>query len=64
MCAYILTKTIRSKYQFDDEFISSWYEEIFNKKPEHIDSARRELIQDYTNMLMFEKNTGSIWITG
>lgn len=55
MCAYFLTKTIRSQYQFDDEFITNWYEEIFNKKPEHIETARRELVHSYTNMLMFEK---------
>lgn len=55
MCVYLLTKTIRCQYRFDDEFISNWYEEIFNNKPEHIDSARRELIQAYTN---------STWITG
>lgn len=55
MCAYFLTKTIRSQYQFDDEFISNWYEEIFNKKPEHIENARRELVSSYTNMLMLEK---------
>jgi len=54
MSAYFLTKTIRSQYQFDDEFISNWYEGIFNKKPEHIENARRELVQSYTNMLMFE----------
>jgi len=54
MCAYFLTKTIRSQYQFDDEFITNWYEEIFNKIPEHIENARRELVQSYTNMLMFE----------
>lgn len=29
-------------------------EEIFNKRPEHMDSARRGLVQAYTNMLMFE----------
>ena len=55
MCAYFLTKTIRSQYQFDDEFISNWYEEIFEKRPVHKDSARRELVKAYTNMLMFEK---------
>ena len=55
MCAYFLTKTIRSQYQFNDEFISNWYEDIFNKKPENIENARRELVQAYTNMLMFEK---------
>ncbi len=55
MCAYFLTKTIRSQYQFDDEFISSWYEEIFNQKPEYIENSRCELVQAYTNMLMFEK---------
>lgn len=54
MCAYFLTKTIRSQYQFDDEFISNWYEEIFNKKPEKIKEARRELVKAYTEMLMFE----------
>lgn len=54
MCAYFLTKTIRSQYQFDDEFIADWYEEIFNIKPEKIENARRELVQSYTNMLMFE----------
>ena len=55
MCAYFLTKTIRSQYQFNDEFISNWYEDIFNKKTENIRSARRELVKEYTNMLMFEK---------
>ncbi len=25
MCAYFLTKTIRSQYQFDDEFVAHWY---------------------------------------
>lgn len=54
MCAYFLTKTIRSQYQFDDAFISDWYEEIFDKKPEQIKNTRRELVQAYTNMLMFE----------
>lgn len=55
MCAYFLTKTIRSQYQFDDDFITSWYEEIFDKKPVKIEEARRELVKAYTNMLMFEK---------
>jgi len=55
MCAYFLTKTIRSQYQFNDDFISNWYEEIFDKKPEAIEEARRELIKEYTGMLMFEK---------
>lgn len=55
MCAYFLTKTIRSQYQFDDEFISNWYQEIFDAKPEHIDNARRELVQAYAKMLMIEK---------
>ena len=54
MCAYFLTKTIRSQYQFDDNFISAWYEEIFDKKPEHIERARRELVMAYADMLMFE----------
>lgn len=55
MCAYFLTKTIRSQYQFDDVFIADWYEEIFGKKPELITNARCELVQAYTTMLMFEK---------
>lgn len=54
MCAYFLTKTIRSQYQFDDDFIRNWYEEIFDKKPKQMESARRELVQAYTKMLMFE----------
>lgn len=54
MCAYFLTKTIRSQYQFDDEFIKNWYVEIFGKKPEKIENARRDLVQAYTKMLMFE----------
>jgi len=54
MCAYFLTKTIRSQYQFDNDFISGWYEEIFNKKPDIIENARRELVKAYTDMLMFE----------
>jgi len=55
MCAYFLTKTIRSQFQFDDDFIIDWYAEIFDKKPEKIESARRDLIQAYTKMLMVEK---------
>ena len=55
MCAYFLTKTIRSQYRFNDAFISNWYEDIFNKKVENIKLARRELVKEYTNMLMFEK---------
>jgi len=54
MCAFFLTKTIRSQYQFDDEFIAGWYEEIFDKKSADIKSARCELVRAYTNMLMFE----------
>jgi len=54
MCAYFLTKTIRSQYQFDDDFIAGWYEEIFNKKPVRIKEARRELVKAYADMLMFE----------
>jgi len=34
MCAYFLTTTIRSQYQFDDTFIAGWYEDIFDKRPE------------------------------
>ena len=55
MCAYFLTKVIRSQYQFDDDFISDWYEEIFNKKPNKIEQARCELVNAYANMLMFER---------
>jgi len=55
MCAYFLTKTIRSQYQFDDTFITDWYEEIFNKKPDAIENARRDLVKAYADMLMFEK---------
>ncbi len=54
MCAYFLTKTIRSQYQFDDEFVSDWYEEIFNQKPDNREDARRHLVKAYTDMLMFE----------
>lgn len=54
LCAYFLTKTIRSLYQFDDDFISSWYEETFNRKPDQPLAARRELVKAYTEMLMFE----------
>jgi len=54
MCAYFLTKTIRSQYQFDDEFVCGWYQEIFDKPPEDIKMMRPELVQAYTRMLMFE----------
>jgi Rps23 Pro-64 3,4-dihydroxylase Tpa1-like proline 4-hydroxylase len=53
-CAYFLTKTIRSLYQFDNEFIQQWYEETFNRKSERPEDARRELVQAYTRMLMVE----------
>jgi len=55
MCAYFLTKTIRSQYQFDDDFIADWYEEVFDKKPKAIENTRRELVCAYTDMLMIEK---------
>lgn len=55
MCAYFLTKTIRSQYQFNDEFVSSWYEDIFDKKPENNEDVRRHLVKAYTDMLMVEK---------
>ncbi len=64
MCAYFLTKTIRSQYKFDDHFISDWCEEIFDKKPEAIEEARRDLVKAYTDMLMFEKNIDFIWVIG
>jgi len=54
MCAYFLTKTIRSQYQFDDKFVAGWYEEIFGTKPEKIEDIRRQLVKAYTDMLMFE----------
>ena len=55
MGAYFLTKTIRSQYQFDDEFIRKWYIDIFGKEPIDKRMARPELIQSYTTMLLFEK---------
>ena len=54
MCAYFLTRTIRSQYQFDDGFVAAWYEEIFGKKPHKKTEIRRELVKAYTQMLMFE----------
>lgn len=65
MCAYFLTKTIRSQYQFDDAFIASWYEDVFKKKPEVKANARRELVQAYSSMLIGEnkyKNHLDYWI--
>jgi len=56
MCAYFLTKTIRSQYQFDDEFVAGWYEDIFGKKPENKKEVRRQLVKVYTEKLMFENN--------
>lgn len=54
MCAYFLTKTIRSQYQFNDEFVVGWYKEIFGKKPDKKEEVRRQLVKAYTDMLMFE----------
>lgn len=54
LCAYFLTKTVRSLYQFNDDFISGWYQETFDHEPADISLARRELVKAYTNMLMFE----------
>ncbi len=65
MCAYFLTKTIRSQYQFDDAFIANWYEDVFKKKPEIKENARRELVQAYSSMLISEnkyKNHLDYWI--
>ena len=54
MCAYFLTKTIRSVYQFDDEFVAGWYEKVFGEKPGKNEEVRRQLVKAYTEMLMFE----------
>jgi len=54
MCAYFLAKTIQSLYQFDDEFVAGWYEELFGIKPENNGEVRRQLGKAYTQMLMFE----------
>lgn len=54
MCAYFLTKTIYSLYQFDDEFVAGWYEETFGKKPQKNENVRCQLVKAYTQMLMFE----------
>lgn len=56
MCAYFLTKTVRSLYQFEDDFIANWYAEMFDKQPDPIADARRELVQAYTRILMVEHN--------
>jgi len=42
MCACFLTKTIRSVYQFDDEFAAGWYEKIFGEKPGKNEEVRRQ----------------------
>ncbi len=55
MCVFFLAKTIRSQYQFDDEFVLSWYNEIFEKEPKNKSDVRRYLVKAYTEMLMFEK---------
>ena len=54
MCAYFLPMTIRSWYQFDDEFVAGCYEKIFGKKPEQNQQISCELIKAYTEMLMFK----------
>jgi len=54
MCAYFLTKTIRSQYQFDDEFVMSWYGKIFDKKADDTKDVRKKLVEAYTRMLMIE----------
>jgi len=54
MCAYFLTKTIRSLYQFDDEFVANWYEKTLGEKPGENEEVRRQLVRAYTEMLMFE----------
>ena len=54
MCAYFLTKTIRSLYQFNDEFVAGWYEEIYGNSPETIEEVRPQLVKAYTEMLMIE----------
>lgn len=54
MCAYFLTLTIRSVYQFDDEFVAGWHEELFGNKQGNKVEVRRRLVKAYTEMLMFE----------
>jgi len=54
ICAYFLTKTVRSLYQFDESFIESWYKEIFNRKPKNSVRARKALVEAYAKMLITE----------
>jgi len=54
MCAYFLTQTIRSLFQFEDDFVEGWHEEIFHRKPSSIESARSELVQEYARMFISE----------
>ena len=55
MCAYFLTKTVRSLYQFDDDFIAGWYREMFDQPPAPGVNTRNELVQAYTRILMVER---------
>jgi len=54
MCVYFLTKTARSIYQFDDEFVLNWYQQIFERPPNDSANTRKELLRAYLEMLMFE----------
>lgn len=55
ICAYFLTKTVRSIYQFDDKFVHNWYVEIFEKKPDVAENTRREIVHAYSKMLILEQ---------
>lgn len=55
ICAYFLSKNLRSIYQFSDEFVNNWHSQIFESKIDTSKSRRIDLVFEYANMLMIEK---------
>ncbi|MEC3908826.1 hypothetical protein VOI54_17495 [Tamlana sp. 2201CG12-4] len=65
ICAYFLSKNLRSIYQFDDEFIDDWYQQLFDTQPHKNESKRAKLALEYTRMLLIDKqynNHMKYWI--
>lgn len=54
--AFFLSKNLRSIYQFDEDFIDGWFEQIFNTTENKISSKRVELFLEYARMLLLNHN--------
>lgn len=65
ICAYFLSKNLRSIYQFDDDFIEDWYSQLFDSPLNDTETKRTRLAMAYARMLLMDRlydNHMKYWI--